>query len=85
MQEKKRICLVSWRIVTRSKEIGGLGVRDLKQMNKSLMLKWMWQWVGDEHDWWKEASPTPGQHIRPWEMAQASPFWKSIAQLESIF
>jgi hypothetical protein len=54
-------------------------------MNNSLMLKWMWQWISDKQDWWKEATPTPGPHIRPWEMTNTSPFWKSIALLEPIF
>jgi hypothetical protein len=86
MQKSNRaIRLVSCRIVARSKALGDLEVRDLEQMNKLLMLKWMWQWVGDEPDWWKEVTLTPGQHIRPWKMTHASPFWKSIALLELIF
>jgi hypothetical protein len=60
MQKSNRaIRLISWRIVARSKALGDLEVRDLEQMNKLLMLKWMWQWVGDEPDWWKEVTLTP--------------------------
>ena len=40
--------MVSWDIVQRSKESGGLGVRNLKIANVSLLLKWLWQWKDQE-------------------------------------
>jgi hypothetical protein len=67
-EQKRPICLASWSIFTRSKQLVGLGVRDLTHMNKSLMLKWMWEWVQPNHMWWKKAMVTLGPHIRPWEM-----------------
>jgi hypothetical protein len=82
---KKRIPLTSWALLTRTKELGGLGVRDLEQMNKSLLIKWMWQWVSTEHAWWKEATITLGTHIRSWEMTQISAFWLPFAKLAPMF
>jgi hypothetical protein len=82
---KKGISLASRALVTITKELGGLRVQDLEQMNKSLLIKWMWQWVSTEQVWWKEATVTSGPHIRPWEMAQMSTFWMTIAKLAPIF
>jgi hypothetical protein len=42
-KSKKAICLESWTLMTRRKRLGGLGVREIEQVNKSLLLKWMWQ------------------------------------------
>ena len=36
----RKIYLVNWGIVCKSKESGGLGVRRLENMNKSLLGKW---------------------------------------------
>jgi hypothetical protein len=83
-ENKHPLCMVSWALVVRSKEIGGLSIRDLEQMNISLLMKWMWQWVSLDNIWWKETIITSSPHIRPWEMAQASPFWKNMTALALI-
>jgi hypothetical protein len=54
-------------------------------MNKSLLMKWMWQCVSTDDAWWKEATITPDRQVRPWEMVQPSPFWKNMATLMPIF
>jgi hypothetical protein len=35
-------CLVAWSTVTKSKEMGGLGITDLKTLGKALRVRWMW-------------------------------------------
>jgi hypothetical protein len=40
---KNKIAWVSWKDVCRPKEDGGLGVRDLKWFNLSLLAKWRWK------------------------------------------
>jgi hypothetical protein len=35
-------CKVSWKLVCRPREVGGLGVLDLKRFNNALRLRWIW-------------------------------------------
>jgi hypothetical protein len=45
-------CSVAWSKVTRSKELGGLGISSLKQMSWALKLRWLWL--------------QKTEHVRPW-------------------
>jgi hypothetical protein len=56
--QSRPVHLVNWPVVIKSKELGGLGIRDLEKTNCALMFKWMWQWVQNSQDWWKEATHT---------------------------
>ena len=40
---KKKYHLVKWTKITKPKEKGGLGVKDLRKMNISLLCKWWWK------------------------------------------
>jgi len=40
---KRKYHLVKWKIITKPKEKGGLGVKDLKKMNVSLLCKCWWK------------------------------------------
>ena len=45
-------CLVNWPIVSRPKDLGGLGVPDLHRFGRALRLRWLWQeWVDDSKSW----------------------------------
>jgi hypothetical protein len=35
-------CLVAWSKVTRPKELGGLGISDLQNLNWALRVRWLW-------------------------------------------
>jgi hypothetical protein len=45
---KKGICLVSWKIICTNIEQGGLGVLNLKSMNKALLSKWLWRYYNPD-------------------------------------
>jgi hypothetical protein len=47
--QKRPVCLANWTLITTSKELGGLGVKDLVCMNQALLLKWMWQWIDSDN------------------------------------
>lgn len=51
--DKKSIHWVKWEDVCRSKEEGGLVVKDLDSFNRSLLAKWEWRWISDEQSLWK--------------------------------
>jgi hypothetical protein len=38
---KKKIALVAWNVVCKSKQQGGLSVIDIEVMNESLLIKWL--------------------------------------------
>jgi hypothetical protein len=45
-------CWVHWDIVYRPKQLGGLGVHDLKKFGRALWLRWLWiTWRNPERPW----------------------------------
>ncbi|KAG5619467.1 hypothetical protein H5410_019291 [Solanum commersonii] len=52
-KEHKGYNLVKWNIVQQSKEHGGMGVRNLKLQNNSLLKKWLWRYAEDRPTLWK--------------------------------
>lgn len=52
-KKKRRMHLVNWQKVMRNKEAGGLGVRNLKLHNKSLLCKWLWRFNEEGDEPWK--------------------------------
>jgi hypothetical protein len=51
--DKDKIPWVSWSDVCRSKEEGGLGVKDLAWFNLALLAKWRWRLLVDHGSLWK--------------------------------
>ncbi|XP_058768559.1 uncharacterized protein LOC131642300 [Vicia villosa] len=50
--ENRSIHLVKWEVVCRPKAKGGLGVRDVREMNKALLLKWKSRILHDNEAIW---------------------------------
>jgi hypothetical protein len=87
----KKICWVKWRVVCRDKKSGGLGVRDIKVANYSLLMKWRWRLLQiEERGLWKDVLVAKyGDHVihnAGWSIAPAPYFaslwWKDICNLE---
>lgn len=49
----RRICWVKWKRICQPKCKGGLGVRDVKRVNLSLLPKWKWRLLQDGIPLWK--------------------------------
>ncbi|XP_058750811.1 uncharacterized protein LOC131623820 [Vicia villosa] len=43
---------VSWKVVGKSREEGGLGIRDIDSMNVSLVMKWKWRILMEDNAVW---------------------------------
>ncbi|WMV38922.1 hypothetical protein MTR67_032307 [Solanum verrucosum] len=52
-KEKKAIHLVKWECLITSKKDGGLGIRDLKAHNQSLLMKWLWRYNLETDALWR--------------------------------
>ena len=50
---KKKYHLVKWIKICKSKNKGGLGIKDLRVMNMSLLAKWWWK-LEQEQGLWQE-------------------------------
>lgn len=50
---KKKYHLVKWTKICKSKQKGGLGIKDLRKMNVSLLTKWWWK-LEKEDGLWQE-------------------------------
>jgi hypothetical protein len=49
-----KTCWVKWDVICRPKKEGGLGVRDLRLVNISLLSKWKWKLLDRENELWKD-------------------------------
>ncbi|GAU22541.1 hypothetical protein TSUD_296610 [Trifolium subterraneum] len=54
LSKQSKICWVKWDDICKPKIEGGLGVRDLRFVNISLLAKWRWKLLSREFDVWKE-------------------------------
>lgn len=52
-EDNKKYHLVDWSRVMKSKEEGGLGIKDLHLMNIALLMKWLWKFGDDDAPLWK--------------------------------
>jgi hypothetical protein len=48
---RRKYHLVTWETITKPKEKGGLGVKDSRKMNISLLCKWWWKFENDVGLW----------------------------------
>ena len=46
--------LVNWKVVTQPILGGGLGVRDLRFFNEALLRKWLWRFLNEKGNLWRE-------------------------------
>jgi len=51
-EDNRKISWIDWDSICLEKEVGGLGVRKLKEFNLMLLGKWCWQQVSESHSLW---------------------------------
>lgn len=85
----KKISWVKWETVCQHKKRGGLGVKDIRVMNVSLLLKWRWRLLNGERTLWKDVieekyGPCVGSLVErvnyPWPR-YSSLWWKDLVSL----
>jgi hypothetical protein len=50
---KRKYHLIKWTKICKSKKKGGLGIKDIRKMNVSLLVKWWWKLDNEEDVWQK--------------------------------
>jgi hypothetical protein len=80
---RARISWVKWDTVCKPKKLGGLGVRDIRAVNISLLAKWRWRLLGDDNAMWKDVLKSKyGVNVtgivKPWF---SSVWWKDICSI----
>ena len=83
--------LVSWKTVCLDKSRGGLGIGNLEQRNKALLMKWLWRFPKEGQSlWFKVIKSIYGLHPNQWDSNVGalgtfrSP-WKGISCLYGEF
>ena len=85
---KRKYHLVKWSRICQTKEKGGLGVKDLRKMNISLLCKWWWK-IEKEEGLWQEI--VRQKYLQNPCIAQLkkrqsnSPFWNDLLSIRSYF
>lgn len=82
--------LVKWKKVTQPKFQGGLGIRDLRIHNKSMLMKWLWKYSQEDQVLWKEVVTAKHGIKNHWcTKVSRTPFgvgpWKYISKLGGKF
>ena len=81
---EKKPYLVKWEIVCLDKRKGGLGVRNLSNLNKALLGKWSWRFMEERGTLWKQViSRKYGMEEEGWGTRKVREgygvgFWKEI-------
>ncbi|WMV41678.1 hypothetical protein MTR67_035063 [Solanum verrucosum] len=89
-EDKKKFHLVKWEEVIKNKKEGGLGIRNMKKQNKSLMLKWLWKFMTGENMLWREVIRAKYEMENRWMTKMVTtPYgcgsWRSIRNLWPLF
>jgi mannosylglycoprotein endo-beta-mannosidase len=86
---KKKYHLVKWAEVCKPKDQGGLGVLNTKEMNKTLMAKWIWRLLDERNGdlLWVRLLKVKYrvQELFSSSPAVCSPFWHSIQRIKDAF
>ncbi|XP_049381380.1 uncharacterized mitochondrial protein AtMg00310-like [Solanum stenotomum] len=58
--------LVKWEITLKSKDKGGMGIRDLRKQNNSLLMKSLWRYNEEGQALWKDVIRSKYGEYNPW-------------------
>jgi hypothetical protein len=91
LASRRSMCWVKWSEICKPKKEGGLGIKDLRLMNKSLLAKWRWKLLMCEDELWKNVlvakygNNVIGNTCLNEENARAgaSVWWRDICKVDS--
>lgn len=86
--QKRKYHLVKWELICRSKKKGGLGIKDIRKMNISLLCKWWWK-LENESGLWQDLIQAKYikqdliNTVKP--KFDDSPIWKDLMKIRHIY
>ncbi|RVW16200.1 putative ribonuclease H protein [Vitis vinifera] len=89
--EGKRDHLIRWEVVSRPREMGGLGFGKTSKRNSALLRKWLWRFPRERSGLWhKVIASIYGTHPNGWDANMVVRWshrcpWKAIAQVFQEF
>jgi hypothetical protein len=85
---KRKYHLVKWAVITKPKKKGGLGVKDLRKMNISLLCKWWWK-LENEEGLWREIVrkkyKVRGGIVNLRDKPSNSPMWNDLIKIKDVY
>jgi hypothetical protein len=90
LSKKSRNCWVKWDDICKPKKEAGLGIRDLRRVNLSLLAKWRWKLRFNDSELWKDVIKykygrgcTGSGNLVDFEAPRlGSTWWKDICRLD---
>ncbi|XP_059285619.1 uncharacterized protein LOC132039092 [Lycium ferocissimum] len=85
-KDKKGYNLVEWQIVTLSKQHGGMGIKDLRLHNQSLLQKWLWRFCKEDRSLWRKDIAQKYGLLNQWTTNEVNTtygcsVWKTIRRM----
>lgn len=82
-KESKGYNLVKWKTVLLLKKQGGLGIKNLRKQNRSLMMKWLWRFTREEQALWARVIQAKYETLSNWTTKEVTAaygvsLWRSI-------
>jgi hypothetical protein len=80
--------MLKWSYISKTKNKGGLGIKDLEKMNISLILKWWWKLENKDCLWQKivKAKYLKGKPVSLVEIKQGnSPYWVDLMKIGHLY
>ncbi|XP_028113211.1 uncharacterized protein LOC114311295 [Camellia sinensis] len=81
---RRKIHMVRWEVVSKNKNLGGLGLRRIKSFNQCLLLKWWWRFGVENKSLWKEVICSKYVSLdgrwTPQLISRESKIWSDIIQ-----
>jgi hypothetical protein len=85
---KRKYHLVKWAVITKPKKKGGLGVKDLRKMNISLLCKWWWKLENEEGLWQeivRKKYKVRGGIVNLRNKPSNSPVWNDLIKIKGVY
>lgn len=86
--QKRKYHLVRWSEICKSKKKGGLGIKDIRKMNLSLLCKWWWK-LDNESGIWQDlifAKYIKNDLVNTLKLKfDDSPVWKDLLKVRHIY
>jgi len=86
---KKKYHLIQWKVICKSKHKGGLGIKDIRKMNISLLSKWWWKLETEDGLWQSivKAKYMQGNNLITTikHKADDSPIWSDLLKIRQFY